>query len=532
MAAPLFLIGFMAAGKSSVGRAVAAATGRRFVDLDDVIAAAGKPVAELVARDQLEFRRREAAALVEVIAAAGDGPVVATGGGTASFGDNLERMRAAGLVVALAVDVAEAERRAQGGAARPLLADAHTLGAARAPHYRRAVAVVHTTNRPLEAVIAEVRDVEAAWARLPAGHAPSTTLLALGARTYPIVISAATAPLFDPALLAAALPGVHRVGLVTDTHVAAHWAAPARAALAAAGLDVRQVVVAPGEGSKSLAIYGDVCEQLLAAGLDRTCAVVALGGGVVGDLAGLVAASLLRGLPIVQLPTTLVAMIDAAIGGKAAINLPAGKNLIGAFWQPRLVAAALPTLATLPARERRAGFGELWKYALLEGEPLWAAVDALAPWAAAGEGAPPPAGLEAVIARAIAYKASVVGRDEAERSGHRALLNLGHTLGHALETEAAGALLHGEAVALGLLAAARVGRALGHPDLEPRLVAALARTGLSTELDARLTDATLGRVAIDKKRAGDVVRFIVPRAVGDVGPVMLPLDELQRTLRR
>jgi shikimate kinase/3-dehydroquinate synthase len=528
MATPLFLIGFMAAGKSSVGQAVAAQTGRRFVDLDDVVAAAGEPVAALVARDLAEFRRREAAALAEVIAGADDGPVIATGGGAATFGDNLARMRAAGLVVALAVDVGEAERRAVAGPPRPLLADARALAAARAPIYRRAAAVIDTTGRAVADVVAEVRAVEHAWAQLPVAHHPTATLLALGERSYPIV----TATTLDPAVLAAALPGVHRVALITDTNVAPHWAVATRAALVAAGLAVELFPIAPGEASKSLATYGELCARLVAAGLDRSSAIVALGGGVVGDLAGFVAATLLRGLPVVQLPTTLVAMTDAAIGGKTAIDLPAGKNLVGAFWQPRLVACNLATLTTLPARERRAGFGELWKYALLDGEGLWHAVEACAPWGAAGEGAPAPPGLADVIARAIAYKAAIVSRDERERSGHRALLNLGHTVGHALESEAGGALLHGEAVGLGLLAACRVSAALGHPDLEPRLVLALARAGLPADLTPHLTEAVLARLAVDKKRAGAEVGFLAIREVGRCESVAIPLVELQRILRR
>ncbi|HSD89628.1 MAG TPA: 3-dehydroquinate synthase family protein, partial [Kofleriaceae bacterium] len=267
-------------------------------------------------------------------------------------------------------------------------------------------------------------------------------------------------------------------------------------------------------------------------GLDRGSALVALGGGVVGDITGFVAATLFRGIPFVQLPTTLVAMTDAAIGGKTAVDLEAGKNLVGAFWQPRLVACGLETLRTLPVRERRAGFGELWKYALLDGEALWQLVDMCASWAASDEAGDVPAALREVIGRSIAYKAAIVSRDERELTGHRALLNLGHTVGHAIESETG--LHHGEAVGLGLVAACRVSAAVvgAPPRLETDVTAALRRTGLPAELDPLLTDAVLARIRVDKKRIGDKVRFIAIREVGACDPVEITVTELRRILRR
>ena len=524
--APLFLIGFMAAGKTSVGRAMAGAAGRRFVDLDDVIAAAGTPVAALVARDEPEFRRREAAALASVIAGADDGPVVATGGGAAGHGDNLARMRSAGLVVALGVDVAEAQRRAaaelasRAGATRPLLGAAAELAAARAPVYRRAHAVVDTTGRSVAEVAAAVTWVERTWRAAP--HRDST-VVALGDRSYPISVTER----IEPKAIASALGQPSKLAVITDGNVAKHW-------LAGLGLDPGSEVIAiePGEASKTFATYQRISEQLVAAGLDRGSAILALGGGVVGDLAGFVAATLYRGIPVVQIPTTIVAMTDSAIGGKTAVDLPAGKNLVGAFWQPRLVACPLETLITLPARERRAGFGELWKYALLDGPELWRAVVTCAGWAAGPDVTPPPPELRTVIDRSIAFKAAIVGRDEREQTGHRALLNLGHTVGHAIES--ATGLLHGEAVGLGLVAACRVSAAVTgmRRDLEHELVAALRASGLPGELDPYLTDEVLTRVQVDKKRIGANLRFIMIREVGACEPIELAVTELRRILRR
>jgi len=526
MPAPLFLIGFMAAGKSSVGRAIASATGRRFLDLDDVIAASGEPVAALVARDEPEFRRREATALATVIAGAGDGPVIATGGGAAVFGDNLERMRAAGLVVALGVDVREAERRAQGGPPRPLLATAATLAAQRAPVYRRAHAVVDTSGHSIAEVATAVQAVERTWNRLPAGHRDAT-IVALGERSYPVTVDSGT---IDGALLQAALGTPTKIAVITDRNVATAWLTPTLAAIAG---DSEVIEIEPGEASKAFSVYERLCTELVARGLDRGSAIVALGGGVVGDLAGFVASTLFRGIPVVQIPTTIVAMTDAAIGGKTAVDLPAGKNLVGAFWQPRLVACGLATLATLPARERRAGFGELWKYALLDGPDLWRAVAACAPWAAGSAEVPPPPTMRGVIDRSISYKAAIVGRDERELTGHRALLNLGHTIGHAIETAAAGELLHGEAVGLGLVAACRISTAVAgtRSDLAEEVTEALRATGLPTDLERWLVDDVLARVQVDKKRIGANLRFIVVRDVGVCEVAEIAVTEVRRILR-
>ena len=517
---PLFLVGFMATGKTTVGRLVAAASGRRFVDLDDVIAAReGAPAGELVARDEARFRIAEAAALDAVIAEAAADPavVVATGGGCAAHGDNVERMRRAGLVVALTATVDTSRARAKGGPRRPLLdaaGGAEALLARRAPAYRRAHAAVATDDDDAAAVAAKVGHVLAAAAR--AGDRDAT-FLALGERTYPVIVE--PGPL-DGALVAAHLPpATTKVAIVTDDHVAPLWADATAAALRGAGLDPIVVTIAAGEASKTLATVERVAAELVAAGLDRRSAIVALGGGVVGDLAGFVAATLFRGVPVIQLPTTLLAMVDSAIGGKTGVDLPAGKNLVGAFWQPRAVIACLPWLDTLPPRERRAAFGELWKYALLDGEATWRAV----------EHGP----LEEAIARAVAYKAWIVGRDERETRGERALLNLGHTVGHAIETAAGWRLLHGECVALGLVAAARASVALAGaaPALEARVIAALTATGLDADVDRWLTDDVLAGIAVDKKRAGSRLGFVAVRDVGQGAVVDVEVAELRRILR-
>jgi 3-dehydroquinate synthase len=340
----------------------------------------------------------------------------------------------------------------------------------------------------------------------------ATIMVELGERTYPI-------HLVDDDHASYSFTA-RRTIVITDRNVARYHQLPG----------VETIEIEPGEQSKSFATYERLCNELVARGLDRHSLIVALGGGVVGDLAAFVAATLFRGIGLIQMPTTLVAMTDSAIGGKAALDLPAGKNLVGAFHQPAEVICNLHLLTTLPDRERRAGFGELWKYALLDGRDLWRAVDACASWASSGGPRPPE--LREVIRACIAYKAAIVSRDERETKGERALLNLGHTVGHAIE--AATGLHHGEAVALGLVAAARVSAALGAcgPELETEIAEALRRTGLSADVDRYLTDEVLARLQVDKKRIGDKLRFLVIREVGACEPVEVAVTEIQRILRR
>jgi shikimate kinase / 3-dehydroquinate synthase len=532
---PLFLIGFAAAGKSTVGRRLAERWGRRFADLDEVIAEeAGEPVPALVARDQARFRNIEAAALRHVIDEAdrnGDGPVIACGGGAAAHGHNLDRMREAGLVVTLAIDPKTAVARAGDVSSRPLLArplrSIIELAESRDPHYRRAHAIVDA-GQPIDRVVDDVATIAEHYGRL-GDQRREAILVGLGERTYPIAIQPTLAEVLAPHV-----PGGRAV-IITDDNVAPRWLAQLRAALGAAHAETAVFTVPAGEASKCFATYEQLCERLIRHGVDRATTIIALGGGVIGDLAGFVAATVLRGLPVIHLPTTIVAMTDSAIGGKTAIDSAAGKNLIGAFWQPRAVLAALETLATLPARERRAGFGELWKYALLDGEDMWTAVEACAAWAAAPEGASGavPPELTAVIRRSAAYKAQVVVRDERETKGLRLLLNLGHTLGHAFETAAEGALLHGEAVALGLVAACRVSQRVAGcaAEIEERLTEALIRSGLSADFEPHLQEKAWDALSLDKKRVGASVRFVVVKDLGRCSSMEIELAELRRILR-
>src|ERR1700759_2630818 len=290
----------------------------------------------------------------------------------------------------------------------------------------------------------------------PLKHSASITVdVALGDRAYDIVIGRDVLPSLG-ARIAALRPGV-RTAVVTDRTVAKHWLAPTEAALKDAGIATSQIIVDEGEGSKSYAGLEEVSEALIAAKIERNDLVIALGGGVVGDLAGFAAAILRRGVDFVQVPTSLLAQVDSSVGGKTGINSPQGKNLLGAFHQPVLVIADTAVLDTLSPRQFRAGYAEVAKYGVLGDEAFFAWLEANhADLFSDG------AAREHAIATSCRAKAAIVARDERE-TGERALLNLGHTFGHALEaaTGFSDRLFHGEGVAVGMVLAAQFSASLG-----------------------------------------------------------------------
>lgn len=345
--------------------------------------------------------------------------------------------------------------------------------------------------------------------------------VALGARRYPIRIGRGL--LGDADALAALVPGRHAL-VVTDANVAPHYLPAVQAALA--GKQVGTVVLPPGEQEKTLARFGEVMAALAALGASRDATVLALGGGVVGDLAGFAAACWMRGVRFVQLPTTLLAMVDSSVGGKTAVDLPQGKNLVGAFHQPAAVLADTATLDTLPPRELRAGLAEVVKYGALGDAGFFAWLERHAGALLARDAGT----LAEAIARCCAHKAGIVARDETER-GERMLLNLGHTFGHAIETEQGyGGLLHGEAVAVGMVLAARLSARLGRApaaDAE-RLAALLERFGLPTTIPAGLDPAALlARMRLDKKAVSGTLRLILWRGLGQADVVdRLPESDL------
>ncbi|HEX5504935.1 MAG TPA: 3-dehydroquinate synthase [Thermomicrobiales bacterium] len=316
-------------------------------------------------------------------------------------------------------------------------------------------------------------------------------------------------------------PDACRVFVVADEGAWARHGDACAAALARADREVRCRTVPAGEASKSLAHAADLYAWLAAERAERGDPVLAFGGGVVGDLAGFVAATYLRGVPLAQAPTTLLAMVDSSVGGKTGVNLPAGKNLVGAFYQPALVLADPRLLATLPARERRSGWAEVVKYAFLDravpGYDAPPLLPVLSEHAAALQALQEPLTSQ-VIRACIAIKAAVVGQDERE-TGLRRILNLGHTIGHAVEAVAGyGRYTHGEAVALGLRAVARLAARRGHGDaaLVAQVDGLLDAFGLPATIAGCAADALLARTGSDKKVRGGRVHWILPTGAGAI----------------
>ncbi len=510
-------------GKSTLGRWLADALSWPFCDLDRRIEErVGRSLAEQFADDgEAAFRQREAAA-VEELARVGTNAVIATGGGTTTE-ENIVAMQRVGRVVWLRASPDEVMADFD-SVARPLFSSVPArlhrplwrgLLAERTPGYSRADFVLDRRGRSVDAVGHEILE----WLTSRA------TWVELGEARYPV--------LFDPHD-GAALRFAHelalrrplaQVAIVTDERIAALHLARYRTALEERGFRVTVALVPEGEWAKRWAEVERLAESLCTS-LDREGIVVALGGGAVCDLAGLVASLLFRGVAWVAVPTTLLAQIDAAIGGKTGVNLPSGKNLLGTFHQPLWVHCDAAMLRTLAPHDRISGLGELLKGILLVGGAPWERLVAEAEQLREGEGLAP------LIERAVQAKVRIVAADERERdpTGGRRLLNLGHTLGHAFERTAP-ELRHGEAVALGLLAAARVGERLGSPTgFEDRLRAVVGRLGLPVELDRQLRPEVWDYVASDKKRRDGAIRFIALRGPGEVRMVSLTLGELAKNL--
>lgn len=322
-----------------------------------------------------------------------------------------------------------------------------------------------------------------------------------------------------------------RCAILTDDQVGPLYADPCVKSLETAGFQVTRITVPAGEKSKRLAVFGQCLDQMAEARLERGSFIVALGGGVVGDLAGYVAASYLRGIDFVQVPTTLLAQVDSSVGGKTGINLKAGKNLVGAFHQPRLVLCDLDTLDTLPAREFRAGMAEVIKYGIIEDARLFRQLEDHMEVLLNRDHEL----LGRVVARCCRIKADVVGEDEKE-SGRRAILNFGHTVGHALEAITAyGTFLHGEAISIGQVAASLISEPLaGLPsEVTARVKTLLERTGLpvTTRMTAAQRKRLIGAMSNDKKVRDGQVRFVLATRLGHVEPgYLVDLPTLNQAL--
>lgn len=524
----VILIGFSGTGKSTTGRLVASALGWSLVDMDDEIERReGMAIPDIFDRHgEAYFREREATLLRECLERTQ--VVVSTGGGAVCTEDAWEALRADPdtYVVGFEASPEEIQRRIDrhkseavpGETARRPMLDAEDplerirgLLARREAYYQRADVTIPVGNRPAERIAADITELvhlstgTPSEVRLESTSSPSRILVRTGARDGLLH------------LLTERWPKARRVWVAADEHVGEEHR-PWLDALGEGGLTVSRYSVPPGEGSKSLAGLSGLYDWMIGGGVERNDVAIAVGGGVTGDLVGFAAATTLRGIGLVQVPTTLLSMVDSSVGGKTGINHAAGKNLIGAFYQPPLVIVDPAFLQTLPQRELRSGFAEVVKHAVIQAstpggeagflldvlernaDALLCLEDPLISW---------------VIRQNISLKASVVEADEKE-SHLRQILNFGHTIGHGIEA-ADYSLLHGEAVAVGMVAAMQIGVEKGLVDatIRDRLVRLLEAFGLPTaaSFDPQVVRERMSR---DKKKASGVQQWVMPRAAGGV----------------
>ncbi|MCL5961017.1 MAG: 3-dehydroquinate synthase [Chloroflexi bacterium] len=538
----VILVGFSGSGKSVAGRKLAARLGCPFVDTDDEIARkAGVSVPEVFATSgEAAFREMER----DAVAAAchNDRAVISVGGGAMASPVNREVMRQNGWIICLEASPEVIFQRLSRGLAagevpRPLLAGPNSLERitslkeSRQSSYAQADWTIHTDLLSEDDVVEELARAQALLHRLEKRTAEGKRGVvgapleeaAIWVNTsggrYPIIVEE---NVFDQlgTYLRQLLPGERNIRVVSDGNVYSLYGERVEQGVLGESFDVRSMVVPAGEAAKSLDQAELLYDWLLEERTERQDIIVALGGGTTGDLAGFVAATYLRGITYIQVPTTLLAMVDSAIGGKTGVNHSRGKNLVGAFYQPRLVLTDVTALQTLPARELRAGWAEVIKYGVIEGsclgilggslfDTLEEQVDNLRELAGP---------VATVIGTCARLKATVVSQDERE-SGIRTILNYGHTVGHALEAVTNySTFLHGEAIAIGMDAAARLAERLGLVSGEAvlRQRRLLQRFGLPTAYDGANVSDLLAAMTLDKKSRGKRIQWVLPSSLGRV----------------
>lgn len=525
MQRPLLLTGFMATGKSTVGRRLAELTSRPFVDLDASIEAEqGRIISALFSeRGESAFRALERETLERLLSErAKEAPVVALGGGALLERPFRVEVLSRAVVVTLTASADEILRRleAEPGARekRPLLTDRDPrariaeLLAVRQTSYQESHGSVACDGRTIESI---AEDVRAIWSR-------NAVAVAAGAASYSVVIGSE----FVERELGRLLGKPSGTLLVSDTTVEPLHGGPALAALSGLGARTSEVLLPPGEQHKTLEGLQAIFHGAAGLGLDRQGVLVGLGGGVVTDMTGFAAATWMRGIRWIGIPTTLLAMVDASVGGKTAVDFHEAKNAVGAFWQPSGVICDVSVLATETERMFRGALSEVIKTALIGDPELFTLLEAQTAALLRRDVQL----LAEVVDRCVRVKARVVSLDEREQ-GIRAWLNLGHTIGHALESAGGyAALTHGEAISLGLIAALRLGERLGHTprDLTARVTRLLVELGLPHELGRPQLERATSLLRLDKKRARDAVKFVFAEDVGRVSTTSLPLADLAR----
>jgi shikimate kinase/3-dehydroquinate synthase len=546
----IFLVGLMGSGKTTVGRALAKRLNKRFFDSDHEIEARTGASIPLIfeIEGEASFRQREADMIRDLTAC--EGVVLATGGGSILDPQSRAYLKSRGLVIYLRAGVSSILLRTGHDKNRPLLQTAdprgrlEELSAQREPYYQEVADLIIETGRPnvqylVQTIVAYLEnlpeqskgaafsgaDSQTMTESRQALAEPITLQVDLGERSYPITIGHSL--LASGERIADAVDG-ERAAIVTNTVVGPLYLDQVAQSLRAAGKRVTEIVLPDGEEEKTWENLQRIYDALLREQCDRKTTIVALGGGVVGDMAGFAAASYMRGVPFVQVPTTLLAQVDSSVGGKTGINHPLGKNMIGAFYQPKAVIADTATLQTLPQRELSAGLAEVIKHGAIIDAPFFDWIESNIARLMARD----PEALAYAIRRSCEIKADVVRQDERE-GGLRAILNFGHTFGHAIESGMGyGQWLHGEAVGCGMVMAADLSQRLGYIDAaaRDRLAALVQAAGLPHRAPDLGAQRWLELMQVDKKNEGGQIRFILLKPLGTPLITTVPQQALLATL--
>ena len=530
----IVLVGMMGAGKTTVGRMLAKQLGKTFIDSDEEIQKrTGVKISHIFDVEGEEgFRQRESCVIQDLVKL--DNIVLATGGGAVLRADNREALQQNGTVIYLKSGVHDLWQRTRHDHNRPLLQTANPrarlqeLFEQRDPIYTTvADHIIHTGKQSVQILIARlIKKISAQDQPKQATHTMQTLNVGLAERSYQIHIGQDLISRIE--LLLKHIPH-KRVAIVSNTTVAPLYLERLSNALTGNGIQVQAIVLPDGEQYKNSESLNTIYDALLSNRCERNTPLIALGGGVIGDLTGFAAATYLRGVPFIQIPTTLLAQVDSSVGGKTGINHPLGKNMIGAFYQPQVVVADVATLNTLPDKELRAGIAEVIKYGLIRDLPFLEWLEQNIEKLLQRD----PDALQYAIVRSCQNKADVVGADERE-SGERALLNLGHTFGHAIENAMGyGVWLHGEAVAAGTIMAADLSGRLGwltQQDVE-RTKNLFMRSGLPVQGPRLGTEKYLQLMGLDKKVADGKIRFVLLKTLGQaVITDEVPVELLSQTL--
>jgi len=520
------LTGFMGTGKTTVGRLLAERLGHSFIDMDEQIEGNfGKSIAQIFAEDgEAAFRMAEVRLSMQL--GERQGTVISTGGGALVNPENRKALGDSGPIICLTASVDEILRRVESASQRPMLPDdleerrqrIRNLLHARRQAYASIPLQVDTSGRPPVQIVDALLDVLAANMEVAdMTRIRVNTPLGSVKPAYDICIGGG---LLDQAGMLLRNRGLHPgpVAIITNAVIGEHYVDQLSNSLRDAGFEPAVCMTPEGEEHKTLATIATLYDAFLDAGLDRNSPIIALGGGVIGDMTGFAAASYLRGAPFVQIPTSLLAMVDASVGGKTGVDLPQGKNLVGAFKQPEVVIIDPAVIDTLPAAEFRSGLAEVVKHGIIGAPDLFVQLEEHGPTSMAH-----------LVADAVRVKVDVVEEDPFEQ-GRRATLNLGHTFGHAIELVSNFQVRHGEGVAIGLVAAANMAAALGRCDAElaTRIRNLVERLGLPTTVSGYDIDAIMQAMVHDKKRKGKMLRFVIPQALGDVVTIDDPGDEYVR----